>query len=153
MHDILTLSLDDPVLKLYKEQKKLNYGNNWANEASWLCKHSEIEETDCEIKKYKMEKRKILLKNKVKEKAFSKLCLEAQSKTKLKNVKYKFFERQPYVTKLTPKIARLVFKIRISMIDVKRNFKSKHVDDMTCRLCGSEEETFDHLFRCNKYHS
>ena len=39
------------------------------------------------------------------------------------------------------------------MIDVKTNFKSKYVDDMTCRLCGLEEETFDHLFRCNKYQS
>ena len=39
------------------------------------------------------------------------------------------------------------------MIDVKTNFKSKYVDDMTCRLCGLEEETFDHLLRCNKYKS
>ena len=39
------------------------------------------------------------------------------------------------------------------MIDVKTNFKSKYVDDMTCELCCLEEETFDHLFRCNKYKS
>ena len=37
------------------------------------------------IKKYKMKKWKILVKYKVKEKAFSEVCLEAQSKTKLKN--------------------------------------------------------------------
>ena len=61
---------------------------------SWLRKHYEIKESDCEIKKYKIEKWKILLKNKVKEKVFSELCLEAQSKTKLKNFKYKFLERQ-----------------------------------------------------------
>ena len=52
-----------------------------------------------------------------------------------------------------PKTARLVFKIRTSMIDVKTNFKPKYVDDMTCTLCGLQEETFDHLFRCNKYKS
>ena len=53
LHPILTLSLDDPVLKLYKQQKKLVDENNWANEVSWLRKRYEIEETDCEIKKYK----------------------------------------------------------------------------------------------------
>ena len=84
LHHILSLPCDDPVLKLYKQQKKLIYENNWANEVSWLRKHYETKETDCEIKKYKMEKWKILLKNKVKEKVFSELCLEAQSKTKLK---------------------------------------------------------------------
>ena len=112
---------------------------------------NEIEETDC--KKYKKEKRKILLKYKVKKKVLRELCLKAQSKTKLENLKQKFFERQPYVTKLSPKIARLVFNIRTSMTDVKTNFKSKYVDDMTCRACGLEEETFDHLFRCSKYYS
>ena len=120
---------------------------------SWLRKHYEIKETDFKIKKYKMEKWKILLKNKVKEKVLSELCLEAQSKTKLKNLKYEFLERQQYVTKLPPKTAKLVFKIRTSMIDVKTNFKSKYADDMTCRICGLEEETFDHLFRCDKYKS
>ena len=48
--------------------------------------------------------------------------------------------------------ARLVFKIRTSMIDVKTDFKSKY-DDMTCSPCGLEEQTFDHLFKCNKYKS
>ena len=68
-------------------------------------------------------------------------------------MKYEFLERQQYLTKLPPKTSRLVFKIRTSMIDVKTNFKSKYADDMVCRLCGLEEETFDHLFRCNKYKS
>ena len=39
------------------------------------------------------------------------------------------------------------------MIDFKTNFNLKYVDDMTCRLCGLEEDTFDHLFRCRKYNS
>ena len=47
----------------------------------------------------------------------------------------------------------MVLKIRTSMTNVKTNFKSKYVDDMICRLCGLEEETFDHLFRCSKYNS
>ena len=36
LHHILSLPCDDPVLKLYKQQKKLIYENNWANELSWL---------------------------------------------------------------------------------------------------------------------
>ena len=49
LHHMLTLSCDDPVLKLYKQQKKLIYENNWANEVSWLRKHYEIKESDGEI--------------------------------------------------------------------------------------------------------
>ena len=62
---------------------------------SWLHKHYEIEETNCEIKKYEKEKWKVLLKNKVEKKVFSELCLEAQTIAKLKGLKYKLFERQP----------------------------------------------------------
>ena len=32
------------------------------------------------------------------------------------------------------------------MLDVKTNFESKYVEDLNCRLCFAEEETFDHLF-------
>ena len=46
-------------------------------------------------------------KNKVIEKVFSELCLEAQSKPKLKNLKYEFLERQRYVTKLSPKNSKI----------------------------------------------
>ena len=37
------------------------------------------------------------------------------------------------------------------MVDVKMNYKSKYVKNWKCRLCGTEEESYSHLFTCKKY--
>ena len=41
--------------------------------------------------------------------------------------------------------------MRLSMIDVKMNYKSKYVNNWKCRLCGTEEESYSHLFTCKEY--
>ena len=43
---------------------------------------------------------------------------------------------------------KLMFKIRNRLIDVKANFKTKFKDDLTCRLCKTDEESQPHLFSC-----
>ena len=37
------------------------------------------------------------------------------------------------------------------MIDVKVNYKSKYVNNWKCRLCGTEEESYSHLFTRKEY--
>ena len=37
------------------------------------------------------------------------------------------------------------------MIDVTMNYKSKYVNTWKCRLCGTEEESYNHLFTCKDY--
>ena len=37
------------------------------------------------------------------------------------------------------------------MIDVKMNYKSKYVNNWKCRLCGTEEESYSHLFTRKEY--
>ena len=37
------------------------------------------------------------------------------------------------------------------MIDMKMNYKSKYVNNWKCILCGTEEESYSHLFRCKEY--
>ena len=37
------------------------------------------------------------------------------------------------------------------MIDVKTNYKSKYANNWKCRLCGTEEESYSHLFTCKEY--
>ena len=37
------------------------------------------------------------------------------------------------------------------MIYVKINYKSKYVNNWKCRLCGTEEESYSHLFTSKEY--
>ena len=37
------------------------------------------------------------------------------------------------------------------MIDVKMNYKSKYVANWKCRLSGTKEESYSHLFICKEY--
>ena len=53
---ILNLKEDHPVLNLYKEQNKLPFEKNWANEVSSLREHYNINLRDSEIKQIKKEK-------------------------------------------------------------------------------------------------
>ena len=59
------LKEDDPVLKLYKEQNKLPFEKNWANEVSSLREHYNINLRDSEIKQIKKEKWRTLIKEKI----------------------------------------------------------------------------------------
>ena len=36
------------------------------------------------------------------------------------------------------------------MIDVKINYKSKYANNWKCRLCGTVEESYSHLFTCKE---
>ena len=95
LHHFLNLKEDDPVLKpLYKEQNKLPFEKNWANEVSRLREHYNIMLRDSEIKK---EKWRTLIKEKIVVKTFHELKDKLELKTKTKNLTYKSFKRQQYI--------------------------------------------------------
>ena len=54
-----------------------------------------------------------------------------------------------YLTSLLPLLARLVFKARFSMYDVKDNFKIKYGFDLYCPFCRKEAETLQHILQCD----
>ena len=103
LHHILILKEDDPVLKLYKEQNKLPFEKNWANEVSRLREHYNIMLRDSEIKQIKKEKWRTLIKEKIVAKTFHELkdiylyWTKLKLKTKTKNLTYKSFKRQQYI--------------------------------------------------------
>ena len=53
-----------------------------------------------------------------------------------------------YLLKLSPELARLVFKAKTRMFDIKSNYKRKYRSVLTCPFCMVQDETFDYLFAC-----
>ena len=92
-----------------------------------------------------------MIKEKIVAKAFNELKDKLQLKTKTKNLTYKSFKRQQYIYELSAALARIILKERLSMIDVKVNYKSKYANNWKCRLCGTDEEGYSHLFTCKEY--
>ena len=73
LHHILNLKEDDHVLKLYKEQNKLPFEKNLANEFSRLREPYSINLRYSEIKQIKKEKWRTLSKEKIVAKTFNEL--------------------------------------------------------------------------------
>ena len=90
---------------------------------------------------------------------YFKKILETSGKDKSK-IKYlldgrpdwKPLEKQKYLTELSRINASTIFLARTRMIDVKNNFRNKYPDN-TCRACGSETETQEHVLEtCQTIH-
>ena len=50
---------------------------------------------------------------------------------------------------LTPDVTNLIFKFRTRMFHVRNNFRNNYnKNDLLCPLCKMEEDTQEHLFKC-----
>ena len=54
-----------------------------------------------------------------------------------------------YLKKLDPNIARVIFKARTRIFDIKVNYEGKYKFNLDCPFCKYYDETFDHIFKCN----
>ena len=90
------------------------------------------------------------MKTKSKEKAFNDLIELKNSHEKVKNIEYKKLEMQSYLKsdRFYQEEAKLMFKLRSNMFNVKRNFSSMYKQNFNCRLCDNETEDQKHLLNC-----
>ena len=58
-------------------------------------------------------------------------------------------QRSHYLNRMSRNECSTIFKARTRMLDVKNNFRGKY-ENNTCRLCGIEEETQDHILNICK---
>ena len=67
---------------------------------------------------------------------------------------YKKLEIEPYLksTKIYPEKAKLLYKLRTHMADVKSNFSRYYFFNLMCPLCENAEDTQEHLLTCEKIH-
>ena len=53
-----------------------------------------------------------------------------------------------YLFELDPQFARVIFKVRTRLFDIKVNFKRKYNQDKTCPFCRNGNENIQHVFSC-----
>ena len=151
LHHILNLPIDDPVLRVYHEQKKYVAEPNWFNEVSGLLREHNINYEEDDIKIMPKCSWKRITKSAVHETTLRALNLECKSQSKTADAPtYHTLAKQNYFSQLTPSKARTLFQIRAGVFDIKSN-RPYQYDDESCRVCQIENETLDHIVnRCSQ---
>ena len=80
----------------------------------------------------------------VQEIAFSDLLQQKMVLTKGAHLRYENLQMKPYFEQLTAKEARLFFKLRAEVYDLKV-FRQYKYEDTTCRLCKTGTENLEHV--------
>ena len=89
-----------------------------------------------------------MVKKQVKTYAFSQLTEECSYNRKTWHLKFETFHLSAYLALLPPDVARVILRARLSMLDLKVNFKKKYYNNLNCPFCCAEPEEFDHNFMC-----
>ena len=144
---ILDKDFDDPLQLVYNEQLKYEFEKNWTNYILELRRTCNLPLRDETVRKMSVEQWKAFVNNIISEEAFTRLRIHCANNRK--TCHYESFSRVEYTEKLQPSLARLIFKARARMFDIKVNFKKKCHLNIWCLFCKKEDETFDHLFACN----
>ena len=53
-----------------------------------------------------------------------------------------------YLKQLPLSLARVVFRAKTRMLDIKTNYKNKYYENLKCHFCCVLDESFDHIFTC-----
>ena len=62
------------------------------------------------------------------------LQIECSYNKKTSHISYEHFQTCDYLTSLPPKQAKLIFKVKTGMLDIKVNFKNKYANVLKCPL-------------------
>ena len=145
---ILDREYDDPVHMVYHEMLKYKEEINWANDVIGLRKKYNLPLSDENIKNMQMNDWKSFIKSVIYKEAFMELQIECSYNKKTGHISYEHFQTCDYLTSLPPKQAKLIFKAKTGMLDIKVNFKNKYANVLKCPLCLGGSEAFSHIFVC-----
>ena len=123
---ILDKDSTDPVAQMYNEMYKFQNEPNWVNNVFELRSRYNLPLNDMNVKSMTRNDWKIFEKNRVKSCAFEKLLFQCSSNRKTNQLSNKRLEAQNYLTSLGSSEARIIFKVRVRMLDMKTNFKRKY---------------------------
>ena len=130
---------------VHEQQKRYLYEKTWYREVKVLLTEYKLEEDENEICKIGKEAWNTMVNKNVCSVIVDKLDSERKQgkKTKLLPAANKL-ECKEYLKKMTPKNARLLFRIRRQIVDLRGIQKYKY-DDQSCRLCGAVMEDINHV--------
>ena len=147
LHHIVTLPSNDPVFKLYQQQKLLTFEKNWANNT--LCLLWKYSLNGIDVAKTSKNEWKLIVKSSIRATAFVQLKEECKNKTKTYSLKYNSFQPQKYISTCQSNHTSLLFKIRARCLNCRDNHH--HASPIiTCRLCDVDIENQDHIINCPK---
>ena len=91
---------------------------------------------------------KTFVTDRIKHHAFEHLTGQCGTNRKTMHLKYSKLGQATYFTALKPKYARVIFKARTRMYDIKTNFTEKYEGNTFCPFCRRNAESFEHIFKC-----
>ncbi len=151
LHRILTLPVDDPVHQMFLNIMVFDLKGeaNWWSQVKTLLPKYNLPICLKEIKELKKDTFKKMISKAVQKVVVDKLIIECTSLQKTKSLCYTSLEMQGYLKVLFPNQARIILKSRCGGLDIKTHNSFKfEAEDTTCRKCGVEDETFDHVINC-----
>ena len=145
LRQIIT-SKDSRFLKtIIEEQLRDTFKGCWSEQTMEICEKYNL---GIElIKALSKRKLKNILKSRIAKRLERLIKEEAKTKTKLRFCSD--FRREKYTMKgnLNFQTAKNIMKLRLNMLELKNNYKGQS-SDVKCDLCGTENDTTEHLFEC-----
>ena len=123
--------------------------SNYYNDIKKIAENLEIELDIADLQETKKSKWKQLLKDKIHKQVLHDIKEEVRTKTKMRFVSKQKFEAEEYIKKLTMKETATIMRLKLNMVETKANFPTG--DDRRCIMCGEDDETTEHLFKCTRY--
>ena len=145
LHHVLTLPQNDPVYKLYKQQKLLKYEQNWANNIESLLLQYSLQSED--VASISKDTWKGLVTASITSYAHTALQEVCHNQTKTYMHTYLTFEQQKYLFTYPPHLASFIFKLRGRSLNCRDNHHSSN-KTLMCSLCDVDVETQYHIVNC-----
>ena len=140
---------DDPCLLTYTEMLRFESETNWANNVLGLRRDYYLPLNDDNIKKMSFSHWKYFVKSAIFKEALLQVKLFSNRKTNHITYQHSSLKPNGYLLQLPSHLARLVFKAKTRILDIKINYKRKHKNGLHCPFCSEYDETFEHIFKCN----
>ena len=151
LHHILTRNQNSLIFETFNAQDKFPAKDDWVLTIKDDLKYFDINLSYEQIRKLSKYSFKKYLKKIIKAKVLKDLNEVKKEHTKMKNLTYVKLQTQPYLlsNNFFPETANFLFRARTRMLDVKNNFKNSFDDDIhLCPICESDEDTQEHLIKC-----
>ena len=131
-------------------QEKEQMDDTWYAELEQKSQELQIDINKENIEKQEKSAWKKYVKEKITTKIEKELQQQYETKTKLRFLKGKKFEREEYFDTANAAQCKTIMEIRLNMLDLKMNFKGMYTDTV-CTGCFEQEETTEHFLQCEKY--
>ena len=145
LNSIMNSKKERLVKDIIAEQINSPWKNCWVEQVKMVAEKYRIDINEV------ISTKRTQLKHKVKKKIQEHLDIITRETVATKQRFIKEFKKKEYITNMEFKYSKLMLKIRLNMIEVKCNYKNKFKTNLICEMCKKEEDTTEHLLRCEAH--